>query len=156
MPLDRNTSCAACHRDMYDSTQVFEHDVHVTALDGDEQNSGCGECHRDDAPVKSFETATACSSCHRDPATADPIIPAAQERWRPAPGYTEAMHGLCVECHKREVQRHPDQHPAGLAECRTCHDPDRRSQLRLLEPSRGAPLGPRVAAAAASGGEEGP
>jgi Ni/Fe-hydrogenase subunit HybB-like protein len=156
MPLDRNSSCADCHRDMYDSTQVFEHDVHVTALDGDEPNSGCGECHRDHAPVKSFETATACSSCHREVATADPIIPAAQERWRPAPGYTEAMHGLCVECHKREVRRHPDEVPSTLAECRTCHDPDRRSQLRLLEPSRTDPLPERVAAGAASGGEEGP
>ena len=93
---------------------------------------------------------------HREVATADPIIPAAQERWRPAPGYTEAMHGLCVECHKREVQRHPDEVPSTLAECRTCHDPDRRSQLRLLEPSRTDPLPKRVAAGAASGGEEGP
>jgi hypothetical protein len=156
LPLDRNTSCAACHRDMYDSTQVFDHDVHVTALDGDEPNSGCAECHRDPAAVKSFETATACTSCHRDPVAGDPVLSAPQDRWRPAPGYTEAMHGLCVECHKREVQRHPEEVPSNLAECRTCHDPDRRSQLRLLEPSRSEELPGRVAVGAGAGGEEGP
>jgi Ni/Fe-hydrogenase subunit HybB-like protein len=148
---------------------LFDHEAHKERLGGDsscvtchhlsmplDRNTSCSECHRDGTAVKSFETATSCTSCHRDPVAADPVLSAPQDRWRPAPGYTEAMHGLCVECHKREVQRHPDDVPAGLAECRTCHDPDRRSQLQLLEPSRADPLPRRVAAGAASGGEESP
>jgi Ni/Fe-hydrogenase subunit HybB-like protein len=160
LPLDRNSGCSACHRDMYDSTQVFDHHKHVAALEG---NDGCGQCHSDAAAVKSYESATECTRCHQDPVTADPVIPAAQDRWRLAEGYTDAMHGLCVECHRRELQREPGRHPADLAECRTCHDADRRDQLRGLEPAPGRARTPRAAAASAgaatsagSGGEEAP
>jgi Ni/Fe-hydrogenase subunit HybB-like protein len=133
LPPEANTPCASCHRDMYDSTQVFDHAQHIAALDG---NEGCVQCHAQGVKVKSYATSTACSKCHVEPVVTDPVIPAAPDRWPKAEGYMDAMHGLCVACHKREVQRHPDKYPADLAECGTCHDADRAAQLRELEPAR--------------------
>ena len=133
LPPEANTPCASCHRDMYDSTQVFDHAQHIAALDG---NEGCAQCHAQGVKVKSFETSTACSTCHVEQVATDPVIPAAPDRWPKAEGYMDAMHGLCVACHKREVERHPDKYPADLAECGTCHDADRGEELRELEPTR--------------------
>ncbi|MGD8320898.1 MAG: cytochrome c3 family protein, partial [Gemmatimonadota bacterium] len=133
LPLERNTSCAACHRDMYDTTSVFEHDVHEEALDG---NDGCVQCHDGTAAVKSYETATACAECHEGEVHASSIIAAPQERWRAAASYTDAMHGLCKTCHERLLEEEPAAHPAELAQCRACHDADRENELRRLMPSR--------------------
>lgn len=61
MPLDRNTSCFECHRDMYEATSIFDHTVHAQALGG---NDGCIRCHREPAAVKSVATAKSCIDCH--------------------------------------------------------------------------------------------
>ncbi len=62
-PLDENTACFECHRDMYEPRSVFDHEVHAERLGG---NEGCVECHSDGAEVKSYETITECSECHRE------------------------------------------------------------------------------------------
>ncbi len=136
LPLAEGSSCSECHRDMYAPTDLFDHDSHETALGG---NEGCVECHAG-AEVKSYETATACTECHE---TASPVAEAAlidppADHWEPAVGYMEAMHGLCVTCHEREVEEAPAEHPENLAECATCHDPDRREQLERLAPKKAA------------------
>jgi cytochrome c553 len=42
-----------------------------------------------------------------------------------APGYMDAMHGLCTACHRKKSKENPDEHRADLAECSACHrDPD--------------------------------
>jgi len=46
------------------------------------------------------------------------------------------MHGLCVRCHKRTVERSPDDYPATLARCDQCHDADRAGELGLMAPGR--------------------
>ena len=130
LPLDVGSSCAACHRDVFDSTATFSHESHVVALGGD---SGCAQCH---APgvAKTYATATACAECHRAPVVAHPVIAAAAARWRSAPGYEEAMHGLCIACHRREVQEHPGEYPIAMTRCAWCHDVDRGAELRRLAP----------------------
>jgi hypothetical protein len=133
LPLERNTPCAACHRDMYDTTSVFEHDAHVEALDG---NAGCVQCHDGTAQVKSYETATACAECHENEVHSSRIIESPHDRWRAAVSYTDAMHGLCVTCHQKTLEEDPAGHPEGLNECRACHDADRSEELQRLKPSR--------------------
>ena len=38
LPFDRNTSCFQCHRDMYETSDTFDHGSHVEQLGG---NAGC-------------------------------------------------------------------------------------------------------------------
>ncbi|MFO7892681.1 MAG: Ni/Fe-hydrogenase cytochrome b subunit [Longimicrobiales bacterium] len=140
LPLDEGSSCSECHRDMYAPTPLFDHDLHETALGGSES---CGECH-EDAAVKSYETATECGECHEAPAAAraaDAVIEPPDGHWQDAVGYMDAMHGLCVTCHERALADSPDQYPADLDRCGTCHDPDRREQLRQLAPRKRQPGG---------------
>ncbi|MEJ2678470.1 MAG: cytochrome c3 family protein, partial [Gemmatimonadota bacterium] len=131
MPLEQATSCAACHRDMYASTSLFDHASHVKAVGG---NAGCAECHEPGAAVKTYATATACMDCHQDQADSAFVGPP-HARWQAAEGYMEAMHGLCVECHKREVADHPGRYPASLDQCSNCHDADVPLRLKQLEPA---------------------
>ena len=141
LPLDRNTRCAACHRDMYEPTSTFSHRAHTRALPGDE---GCSECHEAGAP-RTFQSATPCTACHTDTlAVSGSPIPAPHERWHDAAGYLDAMHGLCVRCHEQVLADEPGAHPLTLAECRTCHDADLKRELERLAPQRReAALAPR-------------
>ncbi len=149
LPLERNTSCAACHRDMYDTTDLFDHTAHEKALGG---NAGCVECHAPGGAAKTRATSTACMECHRDDEVESRIIDAPAERWRAAASYMDAMHGLCVTCHKQEVQDSTKVHPEGLDQCRACHDADRRAVLERLKPSRERTAGPIEPADGRSGG----
>jgi hypothetical protein len=128
MPLDENTSCGECHRDMYEPTSLFDHASHVQKLGG---NDGCSRCHTDYATVKSYETAKMCSECHEHPSIPQPIIQPPQDRWRSAPGYTDAMHGLCIKCHQNTD---PKAYAAVLERCDNCHDTDRAAVLRRMMP----------------------
>ena len=132
MPLDRATGCFECHRDMYDSTVVFGHTAHVTALGG---NAGCSQCHAAETEVKSHETITACLDCHQSEVSTSPIISPPQQRWRAAPSYKDAMHHLCVSCHHQKLEESPGLR-IGLDQCINCHDADRRYQLENLMPTR--------------------
>jgi Ni/Fe-hydrogenase subunit HybB-like protein len=133
MPLDENTSCFECHRDMYEKRSVFDHDIHAAQLGG---NDGCLECHGDGATVKSYETITECSECHEREIAAQSFIEAPPERWGEAAGYTEAMHALCVKCHEREALTKPGQVPETLNRCTTCHNVDWREDIRQMIPRR--------------------
>ncbi|MFC1679074.1 NrfD/PsrC family molybdoenzyme membrane anchor subunit [Elusimicrobiota bacterium] len=129
MPLDENTSCSECHGDMYEPVSLFSHESHVRELGG---NGGCIECHADHEEVKTRATATACSECHSDSAAQSAFLPEPEERWKDAAGYMDAMHGLCVGCHEREIERHPARHARALGECAACHDTDRSGEIRRI------------------------
>ena len=131
MPLDQNTSCYECHRDMFEPTPIFDHSSHVRKLGG---NEGCAECHTNYAAVKGYETATACGQCHEAPAVSDPIVQSPKPVWEKATSYVEAMHGLCITCHQRKVEQSPERSATDLARCDNCHDADRGLQLRLMAP----------------------
>jgi len=131
-PLDRNTRCSSCHTDMYDPRRVFDHELHVARVGP----QACAECHTQGGTVKSFETITECSDCHRSEVARGSSVELPPPRWGEAPGYADAMHGLCVPCHEREASSAPSQHPEGLGRCTTCHDADWREQVRRMAPSR--------------------
>ncbi len=133
LPLERNTGCASCHRDAYGVTDLFDHPAHEAALGG---RDGCVECHADGAATKTRATSTACMDCHADDAVVSRIVDPPWPRWRPAASYVDAMHGLCVTCHRLEVKSAPEVRPKGLEECRACHDADRGRLLEGLRPQR--------------------
>ena len=130
-PFDRHPPCVDCHRDMYEPVSAFDHASHVKALHG---NAGCVECHKAPHGPKSYATATACVECHADLAPANSFVAAPHDRWHPASGYVDAMHGLCKQCHEHKLRAEPGKHPKTLDRCDTCHDPDRSFDLEQLEP----------------------
>jgi Ni/Fe-hydrogenase subunit HybB-like protein len=131
-PLDQNTSCAECHRDMYEPVSVFQHALHVQGLGG---NQGCLQCHAGGTAVKSYETVTECSDCHRNEIARRAFVASPPPHWGKAVGYMEAMHGLCLQCHEREARMSPDQRPEGLDRCMTCHNVDWREDVKRMLPA---------------------
>lgn len=131
LPFDRQAACVACHRDMYEAIDVFQHAFHVSALGG---NTGCAKCHQEASGAKRYETATACVECHADLAAPNAFISPPQDRWAPAAGYMDAMHGVCRDCHRLKRLEAPTLVPATLDRCDTCHDADRPDALRRLAP----------------------
>ena len=119
MPFDRNTSCFECHRDMYREENIFNHDFHISKLGG---NDGCTECHRDSREIKGRDKALACAECHADMMVAGSLVGPPEDRldWRAA-GYMDAMHGLCVTCHRQKVEENPLEYDPRFAECANCH-----------------------------------
>jgi Ni/Fe-hydrogenase subunit HybB-like protein len=131
MPFDRHSSCSECHRDMYEPTDVFDHASHVRKLEG---NAGCVKCHAQPGAVKTRKTSTACSACHTGQITAGAAVEAPGERWKLAVGYMDAMHELCVACHKKNVKLSPERYPANLARCDACHDAGHMRSLDEMSP----------------------
>lgn len=115
-PLDKYTPCADCHKDMQLETYIFDHTFHQTKLEG---NDGCIKCHTNPMLPKIAENITECKSCHTDmriEGTVITISAATQENY--APGYIDAMHGLCITCHQqKKVELNNPRHD----ECATCH-----------------------------------
>ncbi|UCG87129.1 MAG: Ni/Fe-hydrogenase cytochrome b subunit [Gemmatimonadota bacterium] len=137
-PFDRNTACFECHGDMYEPVSIFDHASHVAQLEG---NAGCIQCHEQQAMEKTAETATACAECHADLVSPLSLVEAPADRWRDAVGYMEAMHGLCVHCHEASLAEDPENVPAALDRCDTCHDADRPIELQRMAPHATADRG---------------
>jgi Ni/Fe-hydrogenase subunit HybB-like protein len=132
MPFDQNTSCCECHRDMYLTTDTFSHSAHIARLNG---NSGCYQCHMNGAQAKTRETAKACDSCHEDMSPTGAIIrPPKGKVNGQAVGYMDAMHGLCITCHKQKLAEEPQNYSKGFADCANCHRDIDGTQLRRMSP----------------------
>ncbi len=118
LPHDKQTGCYGCHTDMHLAMSIFSHDRHVASLG---LNQSCRQCHA--AGVgRSEETAKACAECH----TPDKLtlkVPGATVKsdGSMAVGYEDAMHGLCITCHKDVAKLEEKAHHA---ECTTCHKPE--------------------------------
>ena len=139
LPFDRNTSCDRCHRDMYVTTDTFDHPFHVDTLGG---NAGCVQCHGDEPARKTRTTAKACQVCHETMIVeGSRIRPPEQGLTGFAPGYMDAMHGLCIGCHEEEG---PKLNRPNHARCDACHRPEIGSvdtaALVLRESQAGAGL----------------
>ncbi len=119
MPFDQNTACSQCHRDMYEPTDTFDHPLHAFKLGG---NVACGVCHAKDLARKTRATALACWQCHGDMVVEGSLIVTPAERLVGlAPGYVEAMHGLCVRCHQDLAEAQPGRYSPEFARCDVCH-----------------------------------
>ena len=112
LPGDQQSRCASCHYSMYTTADAFRHDWHSSPSGG---NVACNECH-DPAVNRSAATAKECKDCHANLIPADAEIEV--KSWQ-AVSYTEALHGVCVTCHRRNAASIPERKQ--MAECATCH-----------------------------------
>jgi len=134
MPLDRVSSCNECHRDMFLTTDIFDHSLHAEKMEG---KGDCASCHATPAWPKNRDTAKACSACHKNMAAPGSRVKLAKKGWKGlAPGYMDAMHKLCIECHKEKEKQKPELAPH-LARCGACHQGLEGSMLTALEPYPG-------------------
>ncbi|MFC1558646.1 NrfD/PsrC family molybdoenzyme membrane anchor subunit [candidate division KSB1 bacterium] len=115
-PLNKYNPCADCHKDMYSQTYIFKHDFHIKKLNG---NEGCHKCHKNQNEPKTPENSTECTECHTKMRIKETIIKVSDNtRENYAPGYIDAMHGLCITCHKnKSIELNKPHHE----ECATCH-----------------------------------
>ena len=132
MPFDKNTSCSECHRDMYVSSDIFDHALHVNKLEG---NDGCAKCHPDPTEAKTRDTAVGCVECHAEMMVANSMVDPAKDGIEGfAAGYMDAMHKLCITCHERKVKKDPGLYGPHFADCATCHRDIDGAQLRQMKP----------------------
>ncbi len=114
-PYDKATGCHQCHADMYLETDIFNHDLHQKKLGN---NAGCAKCHVDDSLPKVRKNTTACAECHpgmrQNDAVGDP------QKRNLAPGYMDAMHGLCIGCHQERKDTLAEKNE-DFARCTQCH-----------------------------------
>ncbi|HTQ57093.1 MAG TPA: Ni/Fe-hydrogenase cytochrome b subunit [Bryobacteraceae bacterium] len=111
LPRDQASGCYQCHRQMYTISDAFGHDWHA-APDGGKLS--CGECHPR-GQARAAATAKPCAKCHRDLVPASAIYKVASYDAR---GYVDAMHQLCVGCHRQEA---PKRGKPDMARCAWCH-----------------------------------
>jgi hypothetical protein len=97
MPSDKETECFTCHSSMYRSADAFGHDWHASASGG---GIACTGCH-DAARERNAEHAKECDACHKDlmPSGAKIEVDSYD-----APSYADAMHGICVACHRKKAE----------------------------------------------------
>jgi Ni/Fe-hydrogenase subunit HybB-like protein len=131
-PFKLNTSCAQCHRDMYLPADIFDHTSHITKLAG---NRSCLRCHTNPEAVKDRKTAASCESCHTDMLVRGSIVERPKQGMTGmAPGYMDAMHGLCITCHRRRAQEEPSRFGVWFRECANCHRDTSARDLQQLSP----------------------
>lgn len=111
-PLDEATGCYACHNRMYTAGDAFRHDWHA---DPDGAGLACVECHPM-SQQRAATTARACDKCHLDMIPQGAVIKIEQYS---TPAYVDAMHGVCVDCHRSRSTQKIEWKK--LALCPTCH-----------------------------------
>jgi Ni/Fe-hydrogenase subunit HybB-like protein len=117
VPALRATSCTRCHRDMYAPTDTFNHARHAAAVGG---NRSCERCHPAGA-AKVRAASEPCVSCHRQDQVRPAPFPVTLALGEGiAPPYRTAVHGLCVDCHRRQEAALSLRDPY-LSRCPTCH-----------------------------------
>lgn len=107
-PSEKTTPCHECHADMYIESDIFKHEMHQKKLGG---NESCGECHQPGVPKTQMNTP--CFKCHKDMFAKDP-----QAVRVTAPSYKDAMHNMCIPCHKKNAAEY---NKVNLGVCSTCH-----------------------------------
>ncbi|MBN2227708.1 MAG: polysulfide reductase NrfD [candidate division Zixibacteria bacterium] len=115
VPMDKQSGCHECHRNMYVNADVFRHDWHAAPAGG---NLTCNACHQADRQ-RTAETAVACDHCHKDMVPTGATITLEQYL---APSYANALHGMCIACHQEQARvlaEKPD-----LGRCASCHTLD--------------------------------
>jgi hypothetical protein len=121
---------------MWSPTVIFDHDWHVDTIERRGSPNPCARCHQDTTQPMSEHTASACTTdgCHRDELallrSGSRVAPEDSDRYRAAAGYMDAMHGLCVDCHKERAQELERPHHG---DCATCHQERDAADIAELE-----------------------
>ena len=106
-------------------TSIFDHSNHVAHLNG---KWSCAECHDARRP-KNLDNSKSCDGCHREDMNLK--APKSGRYDFHARSYTDAMHGLCVSCHRRQDER-KQSHTADCAFCHKQHKPGSDTTQRAL------------------------
>jgi Ni/Fe-hydrogenase subunit HybB-like protein len=117
-PSDNNTSCRRCHLDMELPTMMFAAESHRGRFETEEDRAGFRAADLGDRR----EAYEACVKCHRENMAG--LTAYEKKGFDPhAPGYKDAMHGSCLECHRlREQERNEDPaSPTSRGNCLFCH-----------------------------------
>jgi Ni/Fe-hydrogenase subunit HybB-like protein len=122
MPLDKQSGCYECHSNMFRTADAFNHQWHETSV---RANLTCLDCHPAGAE-KTKETAKRCDNCHKDLVPQNSRI---KIETYIAPSYVDAMHILCVDCHRAKSQELTDKKDLPL--CKTCHESGLPDYLRV-------------------------
>jgi Ni/Fe-hydrogenase subunit HybB-like protein len=139
MTFDQTSACYQCHRDMYETTDTFKHWLHIAKLGG---NASCAVCHGEGPGRKSRENSLACPQCHGDMVVRDSIVPAAKGGLKGfAPGYMDAMHGLCIRCHADLAAKQTEKYGKDFARCDVCHRDFEDTEHRRMAPYVPMPSG---------------
>ncbi|HQA00020.1 MAG TPA: cytochrome c3 family protein, partial [Phycisphaerae bacterium] len=132
MTFDQTSPCYVCHRDMYEVTDTFDHRLHMHKLGG---NASCAVCHGEGPGRKTRETSLACWQCHGDMVVEGSIVPRAEGGLKGfAPGYMDAMHGLCIRCHEDLSAKDPEKYGTEFGRCDVCHRDFKDTEHRRMAP----------------------
>jgi len=117
-PLDSATSCYECHSDQYLAVDLFDHQSHENHNGG---NQGCIKCHAGAGSPRTRPNTPKCTSCHLNMRPENTRVHVADSAMRDQPsGYMQAMHGLCIECHRERKETLPVERQ-GMDQCAGCH-----------------------------------
>jgi hypothetical protein len=117
-PLDSASSCCECHSDQYLAVDLFDHQSHENHHGG---NPGCSKCHPDADSPRTRANTPKCTTCHPNMRPGNTRVQTTDAETRDHPsGYMQAMHGLCIECH-RERKPTLGAERQGIDECAGCH-----------------------------------
>jgi hypothetical protein len=112
MPQDKQSGCWECHRFMYSSADVFDHSWHSSQAGAAIR---CEGCHTPGLQ-RTKESAKTCKECHNDLIVEGSPIKVEQFQ---APSYTDAMHGVCADCHRERANA--DSLQVASSRCPACH-----------------------------------
>jgi Ni/Fe-hydrogenase subunit HybB-like protein len=116
LPKYQENSCWECHTSMYKTVDFFNHEWHSS---DERANLKCNDCHAAGV-TRNIESAKKCVDCH--PGYEFSSYSGTKLEKYYAPSYTDALHKLCVSCHKIKSVELKDK--ANLAQCTTCHKTD--------------------------------
>ncbi|OGL44478.1 MAG: hypothetical protein A2161_12290 [Candidatus Schekmanbacteria bacterium RBG_13_48_7] len=118
-PFESASRCSSCHSDMYLAADIFNHTYHMNKMGG---NKGCTKCHTDLSRPKTYSNTVTCESCHMKMRVENSLInEKITEKNTVAPSYMDAMHKLCITCHKK-MQSERKNLGENFSRCPTCHD----------------------------------
>ncbi len=131
LPKDNNTVCRSCHSDMQVPMPMFHADRHEERFKDDDQRASFASFDLD-RRKQNFE---ACMMCHEE--TMIGLAAYAPKGFdQMAPGFTQAMHGNCMTCHRLEEKDPTD--PFSTGNCLGCHRPQPKpaiaAELQPKEP----------------------
>ncbi len=112
LPSDQHSGCFECHSNMYTEGEAFDHERHISRAG---TKITCDSCHERDL-ARTAESTRECDACHKDLVPENATIKVDNYH---APSYTDAMHGVCIECHAAKAKEVPSKE--NLAICSACH-----------------------------------
>ena len=113
-------SCDECHSSVPGSTSLSDRLL--------PDHDSCVDCHDVDDDDE-------CETCHKNMVVqGSRIDPPEKGMTGIAPGYMDAMHGLCIACHEEKHKKEPARFGKWFATCANCHRDVSEVDLKQMAP----------------------